>query len=632
MTDALHDRLATAVGHEYAVDAEIGRGGVAVVYRATDIRLKRPVAIKVLPPDVAYRTEVRRRFLREAETAAQLNHPNIVPIYSVDEREGLVFFVMALVHGESLAARLERGPLPVGEACRVLREVADALAYAHGRGVIHRDIKPDNILLDRESGRAMVTDFGIARAAEADSRLTLTGVVVGTPAYMSPEQILGEREIDGRSDLYSLGVVGYQMLTGELPFKASSPPAMMMKHMSEPAPPIHSLRPDLPPALAVAIDRALAKRPEDRWPDAAAFRDAVGGLAQAVPGGERDGTVSSPRSAPSASPSPARSAPPPRVASPSSPAPPHPLPPPPPPAPQPSVHGPGRARERRQLHQDEMERFHARPIDERIVIFRRNLASTGVTIGILAVINLVTSPHFPWFLFPALGMGGAVVRQWSSLWAEGVSWRRVFARRSPAQPEPSPPPDPARAARLAAEMAARMVPAEVLASPYGDAVVRAAANRLAIEEIVASLSKADRELLPDVRPTVNGLADRVASLAQVLHRLDRDVSSQSLTQLEARLATVRAEPEDTADRERRLALLERQHASLRELLERRVRLSARLDSAGIALENLKLDLLKLRSSGLQAALDDVTSATVEARSLSREIAHVLEAAEEVRRL
>ncbi len=177
-----------------------------------------------------------------------------------------------------------------------------------------------------------------------------------------------------------------------------------------------------------------------------------------------------------------------------------------------------------------------------------------------------------------------------------------------------------------------MVPAEVLASPYGDAVVRAAANRLAIEEIVASLSKADRELLPDVRPTVNGLVDRVASLAQVLHRLDRDVSSQSLTQLEARLAAVRAEPEDTADRERRLALLERQHASLRELLERRVRLSARLESAGIALENLKLDLLKLRSSGLQAALDDVTSATVEARSLSREIAHVLEAAEEVRRL
>jgi serine/threonine protein kinase len=596
---------------------------VAVVYRATDIRLKRPVAIKLLPPDVAYRTEVRQRFLREAETAAQLNHPNIVPIYSVDEREGLVFFVMALVEGESLATRLERGPLPVGEACRVLREVADALAYAHGRGVIHRDIKPDNILLDRESGRAMVTDFGIARAAEADSRLTLTGVLVGTPAYMSPEQILEEREIDGRSDLYSLGVVGYQMLTGELPFKASSPSAMMMKHMSEPAPPIHSLRPDLPPALAVAIDRALAKRPEDRWPDAAAFRDAVGGLAQAVPGGEREGTASSPRSTPSASPFPARSAPPPRAAPPPS------LSPPPP---QPSVHGAGRARERRQWYRDEMERFHARPIDERIVIFRRNLASTGVTIGILAVINLVTSPHFPWFLFPALGMGGAVARQWSSLWAEGVSWRRVFARRSLARPEPSPPPDPARAARLAAETAARTVPAEVLASPYGDAVVRAAANRLAIEEIVASLSKADRELLPDVRPTVNGLADRVASLAQVLHRLDRDVSSQSLTQLEARLAAVRAEPEDTVDRERRLALLERQHASLRELLERRVRLSARLESAGIALENLKLDLLKLRSSGLQAALDDVTSATVEARSLSREIAHVLEAAEEVRRL
>src|ERR671927_1833056 len=227
------DRVVAAVGDLYDVDAEIGRGGMGIVYRATDIRLRRRVALKVLPPELAFRQDVRTRFLREAETAAQLNHPNIVPIYSVDERDGLVYFVMALVDGESLGVHITRArQLPIDLACRVLREVADALAYAHGRGVIHRDIKPDNILVERESGRPLVTDFGIARAAEADSRLTVTGIAVGTPAYMSPEQALGEREIDGRSDLYSLGVVGYQMLAGQPPFQATSTPAMMMKHLT----------------------------------------------------------------------------------------------------------------------------------------------------------------------------------------------------------------------------------------------------------------------------------------------------------------------------------------------------------------------------------------------------------------
>ena len=191
---------------------------MGIVYRAKDRRLKRQVAIKLLPPELAFRSEIKTRFLREAETAAQLSHPNIVPIYSVDEREGLVFFVMAYVEGRqrSRSDCTSDGALSVDETRRMLREVADALAYAHERGVVHRDIKPDNILLDKESGRAMVTDFGIARAIQegGDSRLTATGMAIGTPAYMSPEQAAGEREIDGRSDLYSLGVVGYQMLTG----------------------------------------------------------------------------------------------------------------------------------------------------------------------------------------------------------------------------------------------------------------------------------------------------------------------------------------------------------------------------------------------------------------------------------
>jgi serine/threonine protein kinase len=191
--DLLLDRLVAAVGAQYLVDAEIGRGGMAVVYRATDVRLNRRVAIKLLPPELAFNPDVRERFLREAQTSAQLTHPHIVPIYTVDEREGMVYFVMALVDGESLAQRLAREPqLPIADARRILADVADALGYAHGRGVVHRDVKPDNIMIDRVTGRAVVTDFGIARAAAGDSRLTVTGVAVGTPAYMSPEQALGE--------------------------------------------------------------------------------------------------------------------------------------------------------------------------------------------------------------------------------------------------------------------------------------------------------------------------------------------------------------------------------------------------------------------------------------------------------
>ncbi|HEX3160668.1 MAG TPA: serine/threonine-protein kinase, partial [Gemmatimonadaceae bacterium] len=237
MTDLMRDRVVAAVGDRYDVQAELGRGGTAVVYRALDVRLRRSVAIKVLPPELAYRDDVRARFLREAQTAAQLAHPHIVPIYTVDEADGLVFFVMGLVEGESLGARLLREPRPpVAFVTRVLAEAADALAFAHRRGVVHRDIKPDNILLDRDTQRAIVTDFGIARALEEGARLTLTGIAVGTPAFMSPEQALGERDVDGRSDIYALGVLGYLMLAGELPFRATNTPAMLMKHISEPPP------------------------------------------------------------------------------------------------------------------------------------------------------------------------------------------------------------------------------------------------------------------------------------------------------------------------------------------------------------------------------------------------------------
>ncbi|HEU4585851.1 MAG TPA: protein kinase, partial [Gemmatimonadaceae bacterium] len=528
MTDPMRDRVVAVVGDAYELGPELGRGGMAIVYRATDIRLRRDVAIKVLPPEMAFRADVRRRFLREAETAAQLDHPNIVPIYSVDERGGLVYFVMALVDGENLSARLARGRPPIEETRGILGDVADALAYAHSRGVIHRDIKPDNIIVRREDGRALVTDFGIARAAEADSHLTATGVAVGTPAYMSPEQALGERDVDGRSDIYSLGIVAYQLLTGALPFTAANTPAMMMKHVSEMPPPLLQARPDLPPGLAAAVERAIAKRPEDRWQDAAAFRDALANegaapwlhetRAMRSPSAPWTGDRGArpPSSAPSVPPPAPPSAPPPRTSPPtrySAPSPAQPLPTPPLPEPQqlPYLRSleRGERRSRRERKHDSMETFAARPLEQRVVIFRRNLAGTGATVAALAGINFLTSPHFPWFLFAAMGMGANLARQWSSLWAEGVTFRRIFQRDIP-PPANAPAPQlpvpqgkhssraAARSAAGAEEAAAKLASPEVLAGPHGAAVRRVASDREAIFSIMGTLSKADRELIPDV--------------------------------------------------------------------------------------------------------------------------------------
>src|SRR5437660_3927175 len=201
-TDELGTHVAQVLSANYELETEVGRGGMGIVYCARDRRLKREIAIKVLPPELSFRADIKSRFLREAETAAQLNHPNIVPIYTVEERENIVYFVMAFIAGENLGTHLgHTGALPAPEVRRILREVAEALAYAHQRNVIHRDIKPDNILLDSDSGRAMVTDFGIARALtdSGESRLTATGMAIGTPAYMSPEQYAGDRDVDGRS-------------------------------------------------------------------------------------------------------------------------------------------------------------------------------------------------------------------------------------------------------------------------------------------------------------------------------------------------------------------------------------------------------------------------------------------------
>jgi serine/threonine-protein kinase len=544
-----------------------------------------------------------------------------------------VYFVMALVEGESLAAVMARAPrITVPQVRRVLHDVADALAFAHAHGVIHRDIKPDNILLDRESGRPMVTDFGIARAAEADGHLTVTGVAVGTPAYMSPEQSLGERELDGRSDIYSLGVVGYQMLAGELPFKANSTPAMMMKHVSTIPLPVRERRPDTPAALAAAVDRALAKRPEDRWPTAAAFRDAVDA---------RDARVA-PYEHRAMEPAPVPQA---VVAVPGIPI--GPLSPfaaalpPDHPARDLSYFMLTR-QERKELRREyRHHRFNALPLDQRIARFRRNLVSSVASVGFLAMVNLLTSPNFPWFIFPAFAIASGVLSKWGSLWSEGVTLRQIFGRAplsaaqraalpgggaAPAIAPPTAPPADVNALALA------IAPAEVVAGPHGAAVKRAATDRAAVLGIVNSLGKSDRDLIPDVVPTVNALAERVGSVAQLLHHLDADISPRQLADLDLRIAAVKAEPAESTDHERRLSLLERQRTSLSELATRRARLEGQLESAGIALQNLKYDLLKLRSSGVQSALGEVTSATMEARALSKEIGHVLDAADEIRKL
>ena len=263
--------LQQAVMGRYSLERELGRGGMGIVFLARDVALDRPIAIKLLPPALAERPGLKERFLREAQTAAKLSQPNIVPIHAVEERDGLVFFVMSYIEGETLGERLRtRGPLTPHETARLVREVAWALGYAHARGVVHRDIKPDNIMIERGTARAVVMDFGIAALA-ADRT---PGEVLGTAQYISPEQANGA-PVDGRADLYSLGVVAFLCLTGRLPFEADTSQSMIAMHLTRTPPPVGSLAPGLPRRLAQAVDRLLAKAPADRFPDGEALADTV---------------------------------------------------------------------------------------------------------------------------------------------------------------------------------------------------------------------------------------------------------------------------------------------------------------------------------------------------------------------
>ncbi len=624
VSDPLRERAAAALSRQYRIEDEIGRGGMSVVFRARDLRLERDVAIKVLPPELAHDQAVGSRFTREAQTSAQLSHAHIVPIHDVGERDGIAYFVMALVGGGNLAQRLEHQPLrSIDEVRRLLCETSDALAYAHLHGVIHRDIKPDNILIDAASGRAMVTDFGIARAMEGGTRLTQTGVAVGTPTYMSPEQAVGERAIDGRSDLYSLGVVGCQMLTGRVPFQASNSMALLLKHVSERPQPIAELRPEAPRQLCDAIERALRKAPEERWATAAAFREALliddahaswrndrrepVRYVSPIPRSRRDARAASTYSngdSGSAAPAPVRSLSgtlvlvPPHLAS-------------------------------LTMEQRADLRLWAGRVSLlcRVQGIRRYaLATTGMwmlgmagfAFGIGMAPPFVLSPIVPLYMTRKLWQRGLSLR------AAGLQLRRVFtARRSRHVIGDVPQPTSRQLRKIASR--------DVLESPYGAAIRRAAEDRSAILAIVGSLSKADRALVPDVVPTVNGLVERVADLARRLHQLDADLDTTTIAALDERIARAEREP-STDDTLRQLALLRRTRVSLEHVARQRETLGRQLESAGLTLGNLRLDLVKLRASGLDAALGGVTSATQEARVLAREIGVALEALAEVKQI
>ncbi|MEP6590822.1 MAG: protein kinase [Gemmatimonadota bacterium] len=282
---ALRSKLQRALGPGYELQDRIGAGGFAEVFKARDLRLKRDLAVKVLRPDLGLSPDLLQRFRREAETIAALRHPNIVPVYDVGEAEGLAYIIMPMIQGESLRAILDRdGAMPIPEVRRILREAASGLADAHDAGVVHRDLKPENIMLEGKEKRVLLMDFGIAKivgAASGDDgdpaeALTTTGIIIGTPQYMSPEQACGDKTIDARTDQYSLAVVGYRMLSGVLPFEGESTRAVLYKQLVADPSPITEKVPDLPAPMAAAVQRAMAKEPAERFESMREFGEMLG--------------------------------------------------------------------------------------------------------------------------------------------------------------------------------------------------------------------------------------------------------------------------------------------------------------------------------------------------------------------
>ncbi|MBA3890300.1 MAG: protein kinase [Gemmatimonadaceae bacterium] len=652
----------------YELDEEIGRGGMGVVYRAKDRRLKRTVAIKVLPPELAFRSDIRTRFLREAETAAQLGHPNIVPIYSVDEAEGLVFFVMTYVRGANLAKRLhEKGVLDTDEVRRVMCEVASALAYAHERGVVHRDIKPDNILLDADSGRAMVTDFGIARAVDSSSganRLTATGMAIGTPAYMSPEQAAGEREIDGRSDLYALGVVAYQMLCGEPPFTAGSTPAMLVKHISERPTPIEQRRADCPDDLARSVMLLLEKDPANRFSDATSLvkalesRDAPAAPRQGNPAGgggqhynqQYNQPYNQPYDAPQRQPG-------------------HEL------AQRRSGYTGQQQDPTRQSQfgsqpygvtsydsngmylpsADEEARWQSRDVE----MYRRKLAPYFFVNAVIIVAGIFTGVDI---LFVTVLWSIYLAYRYAKLWSEGYDWRDVF--RQPRDRELGDVIDDLgeqvravfdRDKRLELKEKRRaraLMPPRagtprhtggahsdaavlsVIGHSRSNARVRQALNDSAeISRLVSTLPKSERARIPDVTRSSEALATRVRAIALTLADLERDDSPGALETIEAEVERLEAAANPleagSEERVRRLAYLKRQRRALTETARKRETAENKLETCALALQNMKLDLVRLRS-GAQS-YKNVTALALDALHLADSVDGALGVADELSR-
>ncbi|MDP3909302.1 MAG: protein kinase [Gemmatimonadales bacterium] len=610
MTDSLSKRLSQALGASFTVEGEIGRGGMGVVYNARDERLKRRVAIKVLPPELAFREEIRIRFLREAETAARLSHPHIVPIHSVGEGpEGLVYFVMAFVDGESLGARLKRRErLSPEEARRILMETADALGAGHALGIIHRDVKPDNILLEGSRGRTVLTDFGIAKALTSTTgpgTLTATGVAIGTPHYMSPEQAAGDREIDGRSDIYSLGVVGYQMVTGELPFSAPTVPGLLLKQITEAAPYLQDKSPTCPDDLAACIMRSLEKEPEARWPTADALRRAL--ESRTAPAYRRR-SVAATRLGAGRGGAPGPLGPPRGAAG-------------------DAAAEPARRRSGRAAKRDPKSQLTASGEPKLVAQVRNVFVNWASVCGGLTMIDLIQGGGLGWSLFPTMIWGAfGVLPQFWRLWAAGYSWRDIVHR--PAAPD-------AAEARLRA--AARGAGGAIGAGTAGpddfgrhvDTIRMARSDREAILKILERVPTSERKLLPDVVVTVDALLKRAEDLARMLHSMSADVDDTAIQRLEVRIAAVERS-EEGPERERQLSLLERQRQALTDLLARRRRVEEQIESCVWAMQNVRFDLLRLRSAGVAAVLSDLTNATQQARALSRDVDHVIAAAGEIR--
>ena len=622
-------RLAEALGDAYTIEGEIGRGGMGVVYRARDERLQRRVAIKVLPPELAFQQDIRERFTREAQTAARLSHPHIVPIHSVGEGQGLVYFVMGYVDGESVAARIRRrGQLPVEEARRIMKETADALSAAHALSVIHRDIKPDNILLEGTRGRVMVTDFGIAKALSATSGATLTGigVAIGTPAFMSPEQAAGERDIDGRSDLYSLGVVTYQMLTGALPFNAPSVAGILMKQITEPAPDlrIQAARhpggsgagggplPGEGPGEPVGHRRRTAPGAGEPDPTVGQRGRRQRGSGEAGRAGQRG---SEPRPIPltrsgesTAAPAPGSTCSP-RPCCRASP-------------PRPAARSPSRRdRHGRRDRPDEIVPDTGEPrIIQKV---RGQFASWAAVSAGCAGINVATGIDQPWFLFPMFGMGIGLLRSYATLWQTGYSWRDVLSR--------PPAPDALETTMVRGAKGARAIAAPS-AEEYGahlPAVLQVHGDRLAILKLMSKLPASERKMLPEVQQTADALYARATDLARTLHAMDSNLDSEGLAQIDERIAGSPEEPDDP-ERARRLSLLQRQRQTISDLRGRRSQVASHLESCVLAMQNVRFDLLRLRSAGVAAVLGDLTQATQQAKALSRDVDNAIAAAGEIR--